>query len=196
MTGAMNQAAAATADALDDEELASKVTGTRGREREQAFSLLFARHRRRILQLQCHLTGDNALAEDALQETFLQVYRDLPAFRGDAQLGTWIYRIAMRTAIRVRARHAAHATRVATDAVDESHDDCANPEQQLVLRERVQQVKAAMQTLPIEQRAVLALFAVDGLGHAAIAEILGVPQGTVWSRLHQARKALTNSSSR
>jgi RNA polymerase sigma-70 factor (ECF subfamily) len=183
--------------ALDDQEIALNFARMRGQEREQAFTTLFARHRRRVYQLAHQLTGNSSLAEDTLQETFLQVYRDLPAFRGEAQLSTWIYRIAMRTAIRVRARQAAHRSSVQSEAFEESHlSEDVNPEQMLAARERVRRVRAAMDKLPIEQRAVLALFAVEGLGHAMIAEILGIPEGTVWSRLHQARKVLTSIDAR
>jgi RNA polymerase sigma-70 factor (ECF subfamily) len=51
-------------------------------------------------------------------------------------------------------------------------------------------VQAALDALPAEQRVVVALFSVDGLSHGEIAAILGVPEGTVWSRLHKGRKAL------
>jgi RNA polymerase sigma-70 factor (ECF subfamily) len=103
----------------------------------------------------------------------------------------------MRTAIRVRARQAAYRSNVTSDDVEDSHlTEGPNPEQMLAARDRVRRVRAAMEKLPIEQRAVLALFAVEGLGHAMIAEILGIPEGTVWSRLHQARKALTSIDAR
>ncbi len=155
------------------------------------FAVLFARHRQRVFQLAHQLTGNVALADDVVQETFLQVYRDLPAFRGDAQLGTWLYRITMRTALRARARAKAHESSGELEADGAAQlRDAAHPNEALEARDRMRRVQAAMARLPIEQRAVVALFAVEGFGHVEIAAILGIPEGTVWSRLHQARKAL------
>ena len=149
------------------------------------FDELFRAHRGRVLALCLRLCGSRALAEDALQETFLEVYKGLHGFRGESQLGTWIYRVAMRTALRLRARHPAPV-----DADVELALGTSEPHAALAAREQARAVQAALDALPAEQRVVVALFAADGLGHAEIAEILGVPEGTVWSRLHKARKAL------
>jgi RNA polymerase sigma-70 factor (ECF subfamily) len=152
--------------------------------RDAAFEAIFQQHRGRIFGLCLRLCGNRALAEDALQETFLEVYKGLPAFRGESQVGTWIYRVAMRTAIRLRARH--------PEPVEASGDagGTSEPHAALAAREQARAVQKAVDDLPAEQRAVIALFAVDGLGHGEIAEILGIPEGTVWSRLHKARKTL------
>lgn len=58
------------------------------------------------------------------------------------------------------------------------------------MRQEAERLHRAMQTLSADHRAVLSLFALDGLSHARIAEVLGIPEGTVWSRLHLARKRL------
>jgi RNA polymerase sigma-70 factor (ECF subfamily) len=114
---------------------------------------------------------------------FLTVNSALPHFRGESRLTTWIYRIALRTALRVRAR------RRPSEPLDpELPGGGGEDAMRFVIEAR--RLAAALGRLPAEQRAVLSLFALDGLGHAAIAEILGVPEGTVWSRLHAARKRL------
>lgn len=165
--------------------LLDRFRAATGADRDQAFNAIFHAHRRRVLGLCLHLCGNRALAEDALQETFIQVYKGLTGFRGEAQLGTWIYRVAMRTALRLRARQPAPV-----EADVEAELGVVHPHEALAARERARLVQAALTALPAEQRVVVALFAVGGLGHAEIAEILGVPKGTVWSRLHKARKAL------
>ena len=149
--------------------------------RADRFDEIFREHRGRVLALCLRLTGNRALAEDALQETFLDVHRGLAAFRGEAALGTWIYRIALRAAVRLRARR---------PDLPIDDDPSFDPHATLEARDRVRRLQAALAALPSEQRTVLALFAVDGLTHPAIAEILGIPEGTVWSRLHSARRAL------
>ena len=124
-----------------------------------------------LLALCLHLTGRRADAEDATQEALVAVDRGLPSFRGEARLGTWAYRIALRAALHVRARR--------------RDGEPLAPEPR--------GLAAAMARLPAEPRAVLSLFAVEGLSHAEIAAILGVPEGTVWPRLHAARRLLVES---
>jgi RNA polymerase sigma-70 factor (ECF subfamily) len=85
----------------------------------------------------------------------------------------------------MRARHGAVA-----EADAEAADGGVHPHETLAARERMRYLRAALDRLQAEQRVVLALFAVDGFGHAEIAGILGIPECTVWSRLHNARKAL------
>lgn len=70
----------------------------------QSFESVFASLREKVLALCLHLTGNRHDAEDALQDTFLSVPRALPEFRGEAQLSTWVFRIALRAALRVKAR--------------------------------------------------------------------------------------------
>ena len=75
-----------------------------GGERSAIFEEIFRVHHDPVFGLCCRLCGNPALAEDAVQETFVEVYKGVPLFRGEASLGTWIYRVAMRTALRLRAR--------------------------------------------------------------------------------------------
>jgi RNA polymerase sigma-70 factor (ECF subfamily) len=151
------------------------------------FEALFEALHRQVLALCLHVVGDRQEAEDAVQEAFIAVHRGLPTFRGESRPATWVYRIALRAALRVRARRppAARAdpvesTRERTEAVLEARDDA-------------RRLVKAIALLPVEQRSVIALFAIEGLGHREVAEVLGVPEGTVWSRLHKARKALTSA---
>jgi RNA polymerase sigma-70 factor (ECF subfamily) len=143
-----------------------------------------------VLALCLRLTGSRADAEDALQDVFTSVHRALPAFRGEARPATWIYRIAIRAALRIRAR------RRETVPLDPERDGSARPEDVLAARDEVRRVAAAFDRLSADHRTVLSLFALDGLSHRELAEILGVPEGTVWSRLHAARTRLAEEVSR
>lgn len=136
-----------------------------------------------MLALCLHVTGRRDDAEDALQEAFLDVHRGLRHFRGEAAASTWVYRIALRAALRVRAR------RRPEEPVDPETPGPGG-EAALDARAEARRVAAALGALPAEHRAVLALFAVEGLRHAEIAAVLGIPEGTVWSRLHAARRRL------
>lgn len=135
-----------------------------------------------VFRLCLGLTGNHADAEDATQETFLAILRGLSGFRGECRLSTWIYRIAIRTALRIRARKP-RTEALETDPPDEPGDPALD-------RERSRQIRGALARLTSDHRTVLALFSIDGLSHREIAETLGIPEGTVWSRLHLARKKL------
>ncbi len=172
-----------------DVAIVARFRATAGVERDAAFGEIFEVHRSQVFALCLRLCGERALAEDALQETFLEIYRSLSRFRGDAQLGTWIHRIALRTALHVRARQPATPTASIPSAGP--HEAAgSDPNPVLAAREHVRRVQAAFDLLPAEQRAAIALFSVDGLTQLEIAAILGIPEGTVWSRLHKARRAL------
>ena len=152
--------------------------------RTDAVAEVFRAFREPVLALCLHLTGGRrADAEDVLQEVFLAVHRALPHFRGEAKLSTWIYRIAVRASLEHRAR------RRTTEALD---PELPGPSEEagLVARDRARRLLLAMERLSVEHRTVLSLFAVEELSHQEIAEILGVPEGTVWSRLNAARKQL------
>jgi len=151
--------------------------------RAAAFDELFVALREQVFAVCFHVTGNAADADDALQETFLAVHAGLAKFRGESRLSTWVHRIAISAAIRVRARR-----RPAADVHEV--DPPARGADPVLASELATRIAAAMERLSAEHRVVISLFAVDELSHAQIAEILGVPEGTVWSRLHAARKRL------
>lgn len=147
---------------------------------------LFRAERERVFRLCLHVTGRRADAEDALQEAFLAAHRTRGAFRGEASPSTWLYRIALRTALRVKARR-----RLTEPAgpVDPELPGADGPAE-VAAREEGRRLLAALGRLSADHRAVLSLAALEGLSHREMAEVLGVPEGTVWSRLHLARKRL------
>jgi len=135
---------------------------------------------RRLLALCLHLCGNAADAEDALQETLLALH--VARFRGESSVETFAYRVALRIALRIKSRR--------RQAGEPSGEPAASGAGAIEAAADVAKVLQAMARLPTEQRAVLSLFALEGLKHKEIAEVLGVPEGTVWSRLHAARKRL------
>jgi RNA polymerase sigma-70 factor (ECF subfamily) len=173
---------------LDELALVERIRGNSA-DRDAAFSALFDAYRVRVFTICRHLTRTRADAEDATQEVFVALLRALSSFRGESSLGTFIHRIAMRIAIKQRMKSSRHdAVRVDAPASTEG-DPFEAREDQLRLWNAIEQ-------LSLEHRTVLALFAIDGLKHGEIAAILGVPEGTVWSRLHLARKRLAALLSR
>src|SRR5262249_20912292 len=114
------------------------------------------------------------------------VYRTLPNFRGDSKIATWIYAIAVRIALRHKGRRTRTPKPLDFDPVAPRSENPA------VARERSERLANALLRLSVEHRAVISLFAVEGLSHKEVAKVLGVPEGTVWSRLHLARKKLAS----
>lgn len=138
--------------------------------------------------------------EDLVQEVFLRVHRGLPAFEGKAGLGTWIHRIAVNVGLSaLRARKAEKRAR-RTLSLDAGRDDDeglrarlepaapgGGPAEEAARREDCARLRAAIQALPPLWNLVLTLRDLEGHSYEEIAEILGVPVGTVRSRLHRAR---------
>lgn len=145
---------------------------------------LIAAHYTDVLRLAYSLSGHRQSAEDIAQEVFIAVINGLDRFRGDAHPSTWIYRITVRIAGRMMAkyrwRNADQAEIDALTATDSAEDAAALAQ---LLRE--------IQRLPLTSRTVLSLVMLQGLSHTEAAEVLGVPVGTIGSRLHNARMQLT-----
>ena len=173
-----------TLDVQREAALVSALRAPNMVERERAYEELFERFRRPVFALCLNLLGDRADAEDALQEVFLGVCNGLSRFRGEATLSTWIYRIAIRVAFRQKAR------RPIRTATLESEPVAVGTEDTLVAQERKRDLVSALGHLSADHRAVLALIAVDELSSREVAAVLNIPAGTVWSRLHVARKKL------
>lgn len=148
---------------------------------------LFRTERERLLSLGLQLTGHPAMAEDAVQEAFLLAHRFAGSFRGEAAASTWLYRITIRVATKLRERERTVGRREKQAVVNAK---CERPDDAGSLRDRVIALYRAMEDLPEEQRTALAMLSLRGLPAARIAEILEVPEGTVYSRAHAARRAL------
>jgi RNA polymerase sigma-70 factor (ECF subfamily) len=134
---------------------------------------------------------------DAVQDVFLVVHRRLGEFEGRSKVTTWLYGICYRVA-RDR-RRLAHVRRRADDddgQVDERADERADVAAAAERRQGLALLEGILDEMPIEQRAVFTLFELDGLGGEAIAEMLVIPVGTVYSRLRIAREQFRKSLSR
>jgi len=165
---------------------------------EEACTRLVTDHQRMVYQLALHLLGDPQEAADLSQEVFLRVFRTLSQFRGRSALRTWIYRIVVNQASNRqrwwRRRH--RSQQVALDDPAASFGELAEsrsfamPDKVLQQNETASRVRAALDHLPFDQRAVLVLREIDGLSYEEIATSLGVAVGTVKSRLARARENL------
>jgi RNA polymerase sigma-70 factor (ECF subfamily) len=125
-------------------------------------------------------------AEDLLQEIFLLAYRKLDSFRGDASLGTWLYRLAMNHCLDV-LRHRQTRMGQQTDSIDAP--ETPEPASRVPALGGVSRIdlERAIAELPPACRAAFVLHDVEGFGHREVATILGVTEGTSKSQVHKAR---------
>lgn len=165
----------------------------------QAFARLVALHEGMVLNLAGRLLGDREEARDIAQDVFLQVYRTLGRFQGRSTLRTWIYRIVVnqcrnRQRWWRRRRRAAACPLETITAADEAQMAAARPGEgpfeSLDRRDRARRMEAALLAVSFDHRAVLLLREVEGLSCDEIGTTLGLPIGTVKSRLARARDRL------
>ncbi len=166
----------------------------------RAFAELMERHQTRIHHLCLRFLGDVGLAEDVVQETFLAAWNALSTFRGDSAFGTWVHRIAVNRSrnrlLSDRRRH--REMHLAIDGADDDDDPplqlpdpTGGPDAVLLGRQVDDVIQGALDRLDEEQRVVLVLRDVQDLSYEEIADVLSVPRGTVKSRIHRARAALS-----
>ena len=125
--------------------------------------------------------------EDALQEVFVVVHRRLDSYDGTSKVTTWLYGIAMRVAAAFRRR--AHVRRErAVEEVPEGNDESLSPEELAVRQQARATLDEILDSMDLDRRAVFVMFEVEELSCEEIAAIVGIPIGTVYSRLHKARK--------
>lgn len=135
--------------------------------------------------------------EDALQEVFLVVHRRLAEFDGNARVTTWLFAICLRVASAHRTR--AHVRREQATAEVEAlvpNDGRADPERDALESEARSELEALLDGLELTKRAVIVMFELEGMTTTEIAETLGIPVGTVYSRLASARAELAKAARR
>lgn len=159
-----------------------------------AFGELVRRYQDRLYNTVFRLVDNGEDALDVVQEAFLNAYQSLNSFKGDSLFFTWLYRIAVNTAIslkrkkRVLARIGDRNGEFPTEPADPS--DLSRPGHALEQAEEEQKLHRALGRLSPEHRTVLVMKELEGQKYEEMAEILQVPIGTIRSRLHRARLEL------
>jgi RNA polymerase sigma factor (sigma-70 family) len=150
-----------------------------------AFGELVLRHQSAVRRFLRHLaSGDTALADDLAQETFIQAYRGLSRFRGDASFSTWLFGIAHNHWRNARRQQRAHSPLTEHGAEKET---LPSPARSADLRH---DLTAALRQLLPEEQTALHLCYQQGLSHSEIANVLGWPLGTVKTNLARSKEKL------
>jgi len=163
--------------------------------RPDAFGDLVRRYQDRLFNAVLRIVDNADDALDVVQDSFLNAFQSLGTFKGDAEFFTWLYRIAFNAAVSQRRKKRAvlslDAGRNGEAVVDPADDsEGIRPGEELERSEQHTAIHSALNRLSIEHRAVLVMKDLDGLKYEQIAEVTGVPIGTVRSRLHRARLEL------
>jgi RNA polymerase sigma-70 factor, ECF subfamily len=164
---------------IETDDIALVEACRRGEQR--AMEVLYHRYKRRVYGLVTRIVGP-VDSDEVAQEVFVRIYRGLAKFRGDSQLSTWIYRLAVNAALSHATRRARHGV-----ADEEQVAELAAPAEARSDPRLAERVETALASLPAGYRAVLVLHDVEGLSHEECAAIMGCRVGTSKSQLHKAR---------
>ncbi len=163
--------------------------------RDDELTAFYRDHGRRVLAWAIRLGGPHVDAEDIAHDVFAVAVRRLPEFRGDAEVGTWLFSITRRVVANAR-RRAALRRFVGLDSVAEPVATDPGADDQLAARRRRRTVQLALEELSRPQREAVAIVDLEGLSAVEAAALLGVPAGTIYSRLHHGRRALAEALQR
>ena len=162
-----------------EENIASLLGSGR---RTEAFEALLVTYQDKVFRLSYSMLGDRAQAEDAAQESFLRIWKSMDRYRGESNVGTWIFSIARNVCLTAISKRAARrsapiedAERGGPDPPDRQHD---------ILR--------LVAELPENYRQVVMLFYMEDQSYDEVARLLDLPVGTVKTHLHRARQQLAS----
>lgn len=165
------------------------IASSQAQESAPGFGARVAENQRRVFQIAYGVLGNAADAEDVAQETFLRAFEKFHSLCGSEKFSAWVNRIAFRLALN---RQRGHRRRMVRDTAwhvsgtSPSVDGEKTAEQQVALI----QLRSEIAELPEKLRSVLQLSLVEEMGAEEVGAVLGIPAGTVRSRLHTARKLL------
>jgi RNA polymerase sigma factor (sigma-70 family) len=163
-----------------------------------AFDQLVIRYSPRLYGLIYNMTSNHEDTRDMMQDVFAKAFRSLPGFKGKSSFYTWLHRIAVNRTINFCKKRGRHF-QLSLDDVDSSIENDPefleitsqpDPVRETNLHELQKKLNEAMLKLSPKHRAVVTMFDIQGMPHAEIAQILGVSEGTVRSRLFYAHQEL------
>ena len=164
----------------------------------EAFSALVERHQGRLHALCERMLGDREEARDAVQEVYIKIFEKAGGFRPRGQVFTWIYRIAVNHCLnKLRRRKIVRFFSLGGETDDgpvfEPRDEAAGPEKRMQMRERWAVTRRSLDALPASQKPVVILAKFEGMSYRQIAEVMGISEGAVESRLVRAMRHLRSA---
>ena len=169
-----------------DEQLMLRLKGGD----RQAFNTLVERYRDRMVSYAYRMVGSAELAQDVAQEAFVRVYKSASTFKDDGRFSPWLYKIASNVCNSERAKRAKEALNVDYDSLEDTHESDLVVEDQVLAKLTSQRLSRGIDKLTSQHKAVLVMHVYQGLTYVEIGEALGIPTGTVKSRLFYAIRKL------
>jgi RNA polymerase sigma-70 factor, ECF subfamily len=166
----------------DDQALVAAALGGR----PEAFGTLVERYDRAVYHLAYRTLRDQEEARDVAQEAFFKAYRSLRTFKPGSKFSTWIFAITYHACCDRLARR----KRYSNEELPERADPGAGPEQEAIAGDEARRLRAAIEALPEKYRTVITLYHLQGRQYDEIAEVLGMPMGTVKTHLFRAKEQL------
>lgn len=151
------------------------------REYEEALERLLDAYEQKVYRMAVAILRDHGRAQETTQDIFVKLWRALPSYDGRAALSTWLYTIARNTCLTVARRESYRQTTDLTAADEPQTGSIGALDVAL---------KDALARLPETQRAIITLFYFEGRSVADVSVMMGLPEGTIKSHLHRARRAL------
>lgn len=156
-----------------------------------AFESLIQTHQAKLFRLIMALAHNAEDAEDCLQEALLHAYRAMPLFRGESSFATWLYRVALNSTRNwLRAQSRRSREKLLERAHLPDHATSPDPGERIVHQQHLESIRVVLRALPDKYREPLLLRHYHDMPYDQIAQILGIPIGTVRSRLSEARRIL------
>lgn len=170
------------ADYIDDHALVAAALGGKA----EAFGTLVERYDRAVYHLAYRTLHDQEEARDVAQEAFFKAFRSLRTFKPGSKFSTWIFAITYHACCDRLARR----KRFSNDELPDKADPSAGPEVQAIAQDEAQRLRAAIESLPEKYRTVITLYHLQGRQYEEIAQVLGIPMGTVKTHLFRAKEQL------
>jgi RNA polymerase sigma-70 factor (ECF subfamily) len=181
-----------SAAASDNERLRPVRADERADAVSISFDELYVKYRSMVAATAWHILGAQGEIEDVVQNVFIEVFRSIDRFRGEAALSTWLYRITVNVALQeVRRRSRKRWLRLFTGEDETDQRAWQDPRKQIESRSALSRLGLALDKVSPKKRAVFVLVEVEGLSPQEAADILNVPLNTVRSRLIAARSEVT-----
>jgi RNA polymerase sigma-70 factor (ECF subfamily) len=155
---------------------------------EDAFRRIVEEHTGIVYAAVRSILGNRADVEDAVQEVFIRVYRGLGSFEGRSSLSTWIWSVARNHTINIRAGE--RVEHVPLDGRPEIESSGRGPEAELAAKEAAADIEFLLSGLEGRYREVIELRYLAGMKYHRISALLGIPEGTVKTLIHRARKTM------
>lgn len=157
----------------------------------EAFEQLVRQYQQYAFKIAYGILGSDRDAEDTVQEAFIAVHRQIKSLRNEEAFPTWLGKIVTNLCFR-KVQNSGKTPTVPLDSIEDLRVSNTGPEEAYLALELKQDVHNALLNLPLDYRVVVVLRDIQGYSYSEIADIVGIPLGTVKSRIHQARTLLAD----